>query len=679
MSGSSRPISEGSEEASLDSTLDEMVRAVAHAPPQTPPLDPHGGTRWGEAGRYVVERRLGRGGMGTVYLAADTLLGRQVALKVLDFEGPREDPGRRSRLVREARLAAGLEHERIARVYDVAEHDGTTFVAMEYVRGANLRASMGEVATPAQVATVLKGIAEGLAVLHAGGVVHRDLKPENVMLSTSGGIKLLDFGLAGILTGTLESNRLPPTTSQGAGGPGLAAPAPDGVAVVGNGASAFYGTLGYMAPEQCAGERADARADVFAFGVIVYELVTGERPFRGAMQAALRQAIAEGPLPFDPAAWSQYPAGLSSAVSRMLHFDRAARFADGAAIVRALDEIFKPPQAEAARPRRLTYAAFALTGLAALGALAIPYVGRTVALRRALARPPPSGMALINEGTLTVGQPATTVNRQCAELGTRCNPKVMNYQIPAVKVTVPPFYLDTHEVTNREMAALLDKLRGSLYVERDEDDHTPRYVRFNAGLGNVSGHLVDLQPTMGGIEHEPGVGYRARAGREEWPANQVTWFGARMYCSSIGKRLPTENEWEAAARGHSDRPFPWGATRPRCGAVVVPSDEFLPMDPGCPKLGEPLDVGTAVEDVSPEGVHDLGGNVSEWVDTAYVEGDRAGTPPANETESPRVIRGGSFFFSLLARTSLRNKRPPAYLAYDVGFRCASDLVPPTSH
>jgi formylglycine-generating enzyme required for sulfatase activity len=256
----------------------------------------------------------------------------------------------------------------------------------------------------------------------------------------------------------------------------------------------------------------------------------------------------------------------------------------------------------------------------------------------------------------------------------------MNYQIPASQVSVAPFYLDTREVTNREMATILDKLKGSLYVERDEDDHTLRYVRFNVGLGNVTGHLVDLQPIMGGIEHEPGVGYRPRLGREQWPANQVTWYGARLYCESVGKRLPTENEWEAAARGRADRPFPWGDERPRCGGVVVPSDEFLPMDSGCPKLDGPSDVGGAAEDVTPQGVRDLGGNVSEWVDTAYVEGDRRGaTPGANESERPRVIRGGSFFFSLLARTSVRNKRPPAYVAYDVGFRCASDLVPSMPH
>ena len=167
MSGSSKPVGAASEDSPLGNTLDDMIRAVAHAPPRTQPLDAHGSTRWGEGGRYVVERRLGRGGMGTVYLADDTLLGRQVAVKVLDREGPREDPARRSRLVREARVAAGLEHERIARVYDVAEHKGTTFVAMEYVRGVTLRAWMTETTTTAELARVLREIAEGLAVLHA--------------------------------------------------------------------------------------------------------------------------------------------------------------------------------------------------------------------------------------------------------------------------------------------------------------------------------------------------------------------------------------------------------------------------------------------------------------------------------------------------------------------------------
>src|SRR6202035_2544292 len=106
------------------------------------------------------------------------------------------------------------------------------------------------------------------------------------------------------------------------------------------------------------------------------------------------------------------------------------------------------------------------------------------------------------------------------------------------------------------------------------------------------------------------------------------------------------NEWEAAARGREDRPFPWGSALPRCGGAIVPNDGFIPMDSTCPKIATPGDVGSAPQDVTPQGIHDLGGNVAEWVDTAYVEGNRAGVENAGGAELPRVLRGGSFFFSL---------------------------------
>ena len=134
-----------SQASSEDADLDEILHAVAHAPPRRPPPEPVAqGTRWGAAGRYVIDQRLGRGGMGTVYSANDTLLGRVVALKVLDLGHSDDDDALRARLLREARLAAPIEHERIARVYDVGEEHpkGTLFVAMELVRGVTLRAWM---------------------------------------------------------------------------------------------------------------------------------------------------------------------------------------------------------------------------------------------------------------------------------------------------------------------------------------------------------------------------------------------------------------------------------------------------------------------------------------------------------------------------------------------------------
>src|SRR5689334_14870781 len=182
-----------SEPGSRDSDRDlddPLLREIAHAPPRQPRTIVEAGARWGPGGRFVIEKRLGRGGMGTVYAATDTILGRVIALKVLDDAGAGQDPALQARLLREAQLGARMEHERIARVYDVGMHEGKTFVAMEHVPGGTLRQWMREREVPVpQIVDIATQIAEGLAELHAKGVIHRDLKPENVMLTAQGGVK----------------------------------------------------------------------------------------------------------------------------------------------------------------------------------------------------------------------------------------------------------------------------------------------------------------------------------------------------------------------------------------------------------------------------------------------------------------------------------------------------------
>ncbi len=644
------------ESPELRDAVDEVLRGVAHAPPCGPPVEPASGSRWGDQGRFVIDRRIGRGGMGTVYLATDSLLARQVALKVLDAADHTEFDARRKRLLREARLAAGVEHERIARIYDVGEHDDTTFVAMEYVRGVNLRVWMKQSHDPDEILGVIEQIADGLAVLHRAGVIHRDLKPENVMLPDSGGVKLLDFGLAG-------------QVADGAG----------------TSVSAFQGTPGYIAPEQSTGGYADSRADVFALGVIVCELVTGDRPFPATHGAALVEALRAQPPRCDGDAWRRYPTGLGDFTTRMLDVDRDARFANGEEVRDALRGLrvrqLAPPYAETRRPRsRRTWWVAATT-------LAIVVGGSRLhsSLPSSDIGPAPAGMVLIAEGELVVGQSPEVVAEQCNEIGAKCTSKpvdheaqeaqqdlrrVLGYQVPRMRVEVEPFYIDVHEVTNREMVEVLNGATSSLTVDADDTTHQPRYVRFQTGAGPTDPFLLDLDPVNGGIETTPDQRFRARAGRGELPAVQATWYGAQFYCHAQGKRLPTENEWEAGARGSDDRPFPWGSAAPRCHGVVIPNDAYLSV-PGCPDTAGPADVMTSPQDVTPEGVYDLGGNVSEWVSTVFAEAgrDREGT---NGPESPHVIRGASWAYSFPVHTSVRNKRPGNTAHKNVGFRCATN-------
>jgi tRNA A-37 threonylcarbamoyl transferase component Bud32 len=206
-------------------------------------------------GKYRIVREIARGGMGVVYLARDQVLDRAVALKSLPMEYL-EDPARRERLAREARMAAQLEHRAIATVYELQEFEGQVFIASEYVNGVTLRRELEDgPLPPGHLLGTLIEIAAALAAAHTRNIVHRDLKPENIIRREDGQIKVLDFGLAKRGTGSnLTSTRLTQ--------PGIIA-----------------GTPGYMAPEVLGNKEADARSDIFVFGVIAWELATGKHPF----------------------------------------------------------------------------------------------------------------------------------------------------------------------------------------------------------------------------------------------------------------------------------------------------------------------------------------------------------------------------------------------------------------
>jgi len=669
----------------LDSDRDleaqELLRAVAHAPPRRPRIAMTPGMTWGESGRYTVERRLGRGGMGTVYAATDTVLKRVVALKILDAVDPTQQQAHYARLLREAQLAARVEHERIARVYDVSTYDGFAFVAMEYVPGGTLRQWMtGRPLPVPQIVDIATQIAEGLAELHSRGVVHRDLKPENVMLTAQGGIKLLDFGLA--------RHALVPSEEPGA---------PARTAMFDGASVAAGGTPGYMAPEQYSGKSIDARVDVFALGVILFELVTGRRLFAGTTPRQVMSATLAGAPELRDGVWDLVPPQLRDDTRRMLALDPKARFSDGTRALAALRDLAQamPLDAEAlpgatiqtardttqrdvglpppGRPRlRITRKHVARASVvASVVAGAITLLVYRPGQPSHQGRPLPADMVRIDAGTIEVGHSRDEIDRECREIGPGCDRKQMEREIPRSTVAVAPFFLDKTEVSNQDLARMLNIYVGVLTVTEDADDHYPRYVHRNPGTG-PGDPLADLYKVDPGVEYlADRREFRARAGREHLPAVRVSWFGAALYCETYGKRLPTEDEWEAAARARADRRFPWGNEIPRCTEVAIPNDGKVPMAGACP-TGDAVPVrpiGDSPQDVTPEGVRDLAGNVAEWTASWFVEGSRT-APPGTARDAPRVIRGGSWALSLLARTSGRSRRPPAIMAENLGFRCA---------
>jgi hypothetical protein len=230
-------------------------------------------------GAYEILTLIGSGGMGEVYRARDTRLDRDVALKVLPAALV-ADPARRERFVREARAAAALEHPHIAIIHEIGEADGVTFIVMELVRGEPLGEVIARGQLPAARALDLAvEIAEGLGRAHDTGIVHRDLKPANVMLTTEGHAKIIDFGLAKLVDSlgrdSINATRAVPVTESGV----------------------VLGTASYMSPEQARGESVDHRSDIFSFGIVVYEMLTGHPPFSRKTAIDTMQAILFAPVP----------------------------------------------------------------------------------------------------------------------------------------------------------------------------------------------------------------------------------------------------------------------------------------------------------------------------------------------------------------------------------------------
>ena len=223
------------------------------------------------AGRYLIARELGRGGMGHVYLARDQKLGRNVALKMLPAEIT-HDAELRRRLAQEARAASALSHPGVATVFDYVEEGGESFIVFEFVEGRTLREEMAShrFATE-EILDVGMQLADALAYAHEHGVVHRDLKPENIMLTPHSGsrgrTKILDFGLA----------KLARPISQAASA-GIASAE---TATISTAAGLLVGTVNYMSPEQAAMQPADARSDIYSLGLVLYELAAGVNPFVG--------------------------------------------------------------------------------------------------------------------------------------------------------------------------------------------------------------------------------------------------------------------------------------------------------------------------------------------------------------------------------------------------------------
>jgi serine/threonine protein kinase len=274
-------------------------------------------------GRYEVQRELGRGAMGVVYQAKDTVLQRNVALKTISLTFAVSESDRRTfeaRFLQEARAAATLAHPGIVVVYDVGvdPETGTPYMALEFLRGKTLESVLaaGQTLDWREALRTVARVAEALQHAHANGIVHRDIKPANIMVQASGEPKIMDFGVAKVDTVHLTTG------------------------------GRILGSPSYMSPEQAGGQRLDARSDLFALGAVLYELLTGKKAFPGPdLPTILRRLAYEDPV--TPSALSPgLPAAVDAVVARALAKEAAARYPSGKALAEDIEDILagRPPR-----------------------------------------------------------------------------------------------------------------------------------------------------------------------------------------------------------------------------------------------------------------------------------------------------------------------------------------------
>ena len=271
--------------------------------------------------RYEVERELGKGAMGVVFLGRDPVIGRRVALKTIRASGEDDSETREftERFLREAQAAGTLSHPNIVTIHDVGEEveTGTSFIAMEYVEGKNLKQLLKDKVSFSydRIAEIVISVGDALDYAHRRGIVHRDVKPANIILTTDGTVKITDFGIA-----KMESSSLTATGQ-------------------------FLGTPNYMSPEQVTGEIVDGRSDLFSLGVVLYELLTKKKPFAGDNLTSISYKIVHEEYPSPQTYDAAIPAEFNPVLARALAKDPAARFQSGRDFVRALSE-FRARHAE---------------------------------------------------------------------------------------------------------------------------------------------------------------------------------------------------------------------------------------------------------------------------------------------------------------------------------------------
>lgn len=608
-------------------------------------------------GRYVVLEKLGEGGMATVYKAHDTRLDRDVAIKIIRTD-THDAEQFLARFEREAKALAKLQHPNIVNVIDYGDHQGLPYLVMEYISGGTLKDLLGQQVSFREASRLLAPVARAIEFAHKKGIIHRDIKPQNILITESGDPMLTDFGIAKIL-GAEEKAEL---TMTGLG----------------------FGTPGYMAPEQLLGARADKRLDIYNMGIVLYEFIAGRKPFRIAdlseMLLQNDEEIAAHLKQYLPPA---LPGDVEHTLLKALAKNPDDRFQDMGEFAEKLEQFSRSdnltsPHTPSTLPElkqkpRIT----SLPGWVKAGLLGgIMFSATLVAVVWASSRlffpetpspvrpaadlllvepttqtpPPPRPTSLSSpEKTLAATPTALPTEEALQERFSEVDGMQLIYipagkftmgygtgkadESPAHEIMLDEFWIDRTEVTNAQYAACV-------------------------AAGDC------LAPVSTGSFARPD--YHLNPAYADYPVIYINYEQARTYCTWAGRCLPTEAEWEKAARGTDERLYPWGNN--------APSPNLLNFNRN---VGDTSAVGSYPNGASPYGVMDMSGNVIEWVadwyDPRYYDSAPRLNPPGPVQGIERVLRGGSWQDTDVSRIRLvyrLPRQPQARSERYIGFRCA---------